>query len=172
MPTTTARTASPTRPTTARPTGNVATVSINVGAERLAGGQNDSYGTNEDVRRSHGREPRRLLSNDTDIDSIADGGSGDGPGARHADPQLRRQLHLHADCRLQRPDSFTYKANDGSADSNVATVTINVAAVNDAPVARNDTLQHERGYGAHGDGARPARQRYDIDSATLTALLK
>ena len=30
--------------------------------------------------------------------------------------------------------TFTYKANDGTADSNVATVTINVAAVNDAPV--------------------------------------
>ena len=30
-------------------------------------------------------------------------------------------------------DSFTYRANDGSADSNVATVTITVRAVNDAP---------------------------------------
>ena len=30
-------------------------------------------------------------------------------------------------------DSFTYKANDGSLDSNVATVTITVTAVNDAP---------------------------------------
>src|SRR5207249_12107333 len=32
-------------------------------------------------------------------------------------------------------DSFTFKANDGSLDSNVATVAINVIAVNDAPVA-------------------------------------
>ena len=32
-------------------------------------------------------------------------------------------------------DSFSYKANDGSLDSNVASVTIAVAAVNDAPVA-------------------------------------
>lgn len=32
------------------------------------------------------------------------------------------------------PDSFTFKANDGIADSNVATVSITVAAVNDAPV--------------------------------------
>jgi VCBS repeat-containing protein len=31
-------------------------------------------------------------------------------------------------------DSFTYKANDGSADSNTATVSITVNAVNDAPV--------------------------------------
>src|SRR5439155_6412566 len=32
-------------------------------------------------------------------------------------------------------DSFTFKANDGSADSNVATVGITVIPVNDAPVA-------------------------------------
>lgn len=31
------------------------------------------------------------------------------------------------------PDSFTFKANDGSLDSNTATITVNVAAVNDAP---------------------------------------
>src|SRR5207245_5346411 len=33
------------------------------------------------------------------------------------------------------PDSFTYKVNDGSLDSNVATVNLTVTAVNDAPVA-------------------------------------
>jgi VCBS repeat-containing protein len=30
-------------------------------------------------------------------------------------------------------DSFTYKANDGALDSNIATVSLNVTAVNDAP---------------------------------------
>jgi len=35
------------------------------------------------------------------------------------------------------PDSFTFKVNDGTADSNVATVSITVNAVNDAPVAAN-----------------------------------
>lgn len=35
-------------------------------------------------------------------------------------------------------DNFTYKANDGAADSGIATVTINVTAVNDPPVAQND----------------------------------
>ena len=38
------------------------------------------------------------------------------------------------------PDSFTFKANDGTADSNVATVTINVTAVNDAPVANDQSV--------------------------------
>ncbi|MGI5986383.1 MAG: Ig-like domain-containing protein, partial [Oscillospiraceae bacterium] len=34
-------------------------------------------------------------------------------------------------------DSFTYKVNDGELDSNVATVTITVSSVNDAPVAED-----------------------------------
>jgi VCBS repeat-containing protein len=37
------------------------------------------------------------------------------------------------------PDSFTYRASDGIADSNVATVTLTVTAVNDAPVANDLT---------------------------------
>jgi hypothetical protein len=36
-------------------------------------------------------------------------------------------------------DSFTYKANDGQPNSNVATATITVSPVNDAPVAANDS---------------------------------
>src|SRR5206468_1241492 len=35
-------------------------------------------------------------------------------------------------------DSFTYKASDGQVQSGVATVTITVTPVNDAPVAAND----------------------------------
>lgn len=37
-------------------------------------------------------------------------------------------------------DSFTYKANDGVSNSNLATVTITVQAVNDAPVAADKSL--------------------------------
>src|SRR5262249_53967264 len=37
-------------------------------------------------------------------------------------------------------DSFTYKANDRTADSNVATVVINVTSVNDAPVGADNTV--------------------------------
>ena len=36
-------------------------------------------------------------------------------------------------------DSFTYHANDGAADSNTVTVTINVTGTNDNPTANNDT---------------------------------
>jgi VCBS repeat-containing protein len=36
-------------------------------------------------------------------------------------------------------DSFTYKVNDGTSDSNIATVTITVNPVNDAPIATNQS---------------------------------
>ena len=37
-------------------------------------------------------------------------------------------------------DSFTFKANDGTLDSNVATVSITVVAVNDAPIAASQSV--------------------------------
>ena len=37
------------------------------------------------------------------------------------------------------PDSFTYHATDGAADSNIATVAVTVTAVDDAPLVQNDT---------------------------------
>ena len=36
-------------------------------------------------------------------------------------------------------DSFTFVANDGTTDSNVATITITISALNDAPVASNSS---------------------------------
>jgi subtilisin family serine protease len=38
------------------------------------------------------------------------------------------------------PDSFTFKVNDGVVDSNLATVSISVTGVNDAPIAANQTV--------------------------------
>jgi VCBS repeat-containing protein len=45
------------------------------------------------------------------------------------------------------PDSFTYKANDGSLDSNIATVSITVTPINDPPVATDDVADDQRGPG-------------------------
>lgn len=42
-------------------------------------------------------------------------------------------------------DSFTYKASDGSADSNVATVNINVVPVNQPPQSQNDAYSVNQG---------------------------
>ena len=43
-------------------------------------------------------------------------------------------------------DSFTYRANDGSADCNVATVTITVNRGQRRAGGRRRQLQHERGH--------------------------
>jgi hypothetical protein len=42
-------------------------------------------------------------------------------------------------------DSFTFKTNDGQIDSSIATVSITVLPVNDAPIADNQTLEVEAG---------------------------
>jgi len=41
------------------------------------------------------------------------------------------------------PDQFTFAANDGTVDSNIATIYLDVSDVNDAPVAHNGTLTVE-----------------------------
>jgi large repetitive protein len=68
-------------------------------------------------------------------------------------------------------DSFTFQASDGSADSNTATVTINVTPVNDGPVASAD------GYTTAEDASLtiPAQgvlaNDADADADALTAVL-
>ena len=44
-------------------------------------------------------------------------------------------LTYQPDANYNGPDSFTFKANDGQLDGNIATVSIDVTAVNDPPVA-------------------------------------
>jgi VCBS repeat-containing protein len=81
-----------------------------------------------------------VLANDTDSDSLAltavlvSGPLHASSFALNADGSF---TYVH-DGSETTSDSFTYKANDGSLDSNVATVTITITAVNDAPVAVND----------------------------------
>src|SRR4029077_10327587 len=60
-------------------------------------------------------------------------------------------------------DSFTFIANDGSLDSNVATVAITIAAVNDAPVADNQSVA-----ATEDTPAAITLTASDVDSPTLT----
>jgi hypothetical protein len=72
-------------------------------------------------------------------------------------------------------DSFTYTANDGTADSNVATVTITVEPGNDIPVANDDEFFLKSMYdaGQVTTVAAPGvlANDTDIDGDTLTAVL-
>ena len=61
------------------------------------------------------------------------------------------------------PDSFTFKANDGRLDSNIATVTITVTPVNDAPVAQGANIAI-----SEDAQANITLQASDVDGDVLT----
>src|SRR4051812_7878892 len=63
------------------------------------------------------------------------------------------------------PDSFTYKVNDGSLDSNVATVSITVSSVNDAPVASGTSVTTAEDTAASGT---LAAQGTDVEGDALS----
>src|SRR5207253_215586 len=63
-------------------------------------------------------------------------------------------------------DSFTYRANDGLADSNVATVSLTVTPVNDAPVASDISATT-----AEDTPLTGTLTASDVDSAVLTFAL-
>ena len=112
---------------------NIATVSITVNAVNDApAAVADSYSTNEDTTLNVAAPG--VLGNDTDAEA--------NPltAVKVSDPS-HGTVTLNANgnftyiptANYNGPDSFTYKANDGYLDSNVATVSITVTAVNDAP---------------------------------------
>lgn len=109
---------------------NVATVSITVNAINDAPvATNDSFSTNEDTALTS-----NVLTNDTDVDRNTL------TAVKMSDPS-HGSVTLNSDgsftytpaANYSGPDSFSYKANDGAADSNVATVSLAVNAANDAP---------------------------------------
>ncbi len=76
------------------------------------------------------------------------------------------------DANFNGTDSFTYKANDGQADSNVATVTITVNPVNDPPVALDDhySVAEDNTLTAN-PGSGVLRNDTDVENDPLTAVL-
>jgi hypothetical protein len=72
------------------------------------------------------------------------------------------------------PDSFTFKVNDGLADSAVATVSINVISVNDPPVAVDDTATTLKNVPVTiavqvNDSAGPANEDQTLTTTAVTA---
>jgi VCBS repeat-containing protein len=60
-------------------------------------------------------------------------------------------------------DSFTFKVNDGQVDSSTATVSVSIAALNDAPVANNGNLSTDEDVAVNG-----ALSASDVDGDALT----
>src|SRR5207245_2662767 len=69
-------------------------------------------------------------------------------------------------------DSFVYKINDGTADSNLATVSLTITAVNDAPLATAESYTTAEDTALTVDAASGLlAHATDIDGDPLTAVL-
>lgn len=119
---------------------NVATATITVNhVNHVPLATPDAYTTPEDVPLVV-MTARSVLNNDADVDAL------DHLSALIVSNAASGAVVLNADgtfsyapnANFNGADSFTYKANDGHADSNIVTVDIIVTAVNDAPVAQAD----------------------------------
>src|ERR1043166_9665528 len=148
-----------------------ATVTINVQPVNdppLA--QNDSYTIHEDTELLV--PAPGVLANDSDVDgdslsAILVSGPAHGTLTLNANGSLR---YLAA-TNYNGPDSFTYKANDRTADSAPATVSITVNALNDAPVAVADAYSVNEDSTLSIVAPGVLANDSDVDGDQLTAVL-
>jgi VCBS repeat-containing protein len=148
---------------------NTVTVTLTVTASNRAPvAVNNSYSTNEDtvlVVAAPG-----VLGNDTDAD-------GDALTAALVTSVGHGTLTLNSNgsftytpaANYNGGDSFTYRANDGKVNSNTATVTLTVTAVNDAPVAVNDSYGVGQGQVLTVTAPGVMGNDTDVEGSALTA---
>jgi uncharacterized repeat protein (TIGR01451 family) len=128
---------------------------------------NDSYSVAENAVLT--RPAPGVLGNDTDAD-------GDTLDAVLVNSPAHGALTLEADgsfvytptASYHGPDSFTYKANDGMLDSNIATVNI---TVNAPPVANNDGYNVNESTVLTDDAPGVLGNDTDAENDPLTAIL-
>ena len=117
---------------------DTATVSITVNSiNDIPVANNDYYNTPEETTLNV--PSPGVLVNDTDADgdslnAIEVSGTSDGVLTLNSDGSFS----YVPDNDFSGSDSFTYQANDGSSNSNIATVFITVSGTNDPPVAYDD----------------------------------
>jgi len=148
---------------------NVAAVVINVTAVNDAPvAVGESYNATEDTTLNISAPG--VLSNDTDVD-------GDplqaivvtGPTHGTLSPGPTGSITYTPALNYNGADSFTYKASDGSLNSNIVVVSISVAAVNDAPVANDDAYSTNQDTSIHIAARGVLLNDTDADGDPLTA---
>lgn len=147
---------------------NNATVTISIGAGNdPPDAMDDAATTPEDTAATI-----NVLANDTDVDggalSItaftqgANGSVASGPGGA---------LAYTPNANFNGTDSFTYTASDGNGGTDMATVTITVSSVNDAPVADNDNYSVNEDSSLTTPAPGVLGNDTDAEGDTLTAAL-
>lgn len=127
--------------------GNLATVTITVGAAANSSptAANDNYNLNEDQMLTT-VAANGVLFNDSDPENdtlTAVLVSNPSHGTVLLNPN--GTFTYTPDANYNGTDSFTYQANDGTSNSNVATVTFTIAAVNDAANGGSDSYDLDEG---------------------------
>ncbi|EKQ69168.1 pre-peptidase C family protein [Leptolyngbyaceae cyanobacterium JSC-12] len=152
-------------------TSNLATVTISVGANNAPIANPESFTLPEDGSITLGN----VLTNDTDPDGNLPLTATLGIAPVNA---LSFTLNPNGTFTYQPRanfngvDSFVYQAIDSLGGiSNPATVTFNITAVNDAPIAVNDTLSLSPGTTLSVTAPGILANDTDIDSPSLTAIL-
>lgn len=127
-----------------------------------------------------------VLNEDTDLDVLAPGvliddmdTDGDTLSARLVSGPSHGSVTLNSDgsfrytpaLNYHGPDSFTYVASDGAADSGVTTVDLTVLPMNDAPVAVDDSLTTTEGTTLNLPAPGVLSNDTDVDGDSLAAVL-
>jgi VCBS repeat-containing protein len=151
---------------------NVATATITIGNSPPVAAD-DAYVTDEDTPLTVGAAG--VLANDTDEnnDPITVNGPAavSGPSNGLLAIQSDGSFVYTPDANFSGTDSFTYRATDGTDVSNLATVTITVSPVNDAPAAADDAFSTSEDVAIASSTSVLANDS-DADGETLSAVLE
>jgi VCBS repeat-containing protein len=150
---------------------NVATVTITVNPVNQAPvAVDDAYATDEDTALNVAAPG--VLGNDSDADgdtlnAVLDAGPTSGTLTLNPDGAFTYTPNAN----FNGSDMFTYVANDGIADSNIATVSITVNAVNDPPTAGDDAYATDENTPLNVAAPGVLTNDSDVDGDPLTAVL-
>jgi VCBS repeat-containing protein len=131
---------------------------------------NDSYLAVEDMPLTV--TAAGVLDNDSDVDGTALSAvlvSGPAHGTLTLDAS--GSFTYTPDANYHGADSFTYEAHDGSAESNVATVSLTIDLANDAPAAADDAYSVSEDQSLTIAGPGLLANDGDVDGDSFTAVL-